>query len=241
MMIFLFLLATLACLVATASFIWLAIVAFKKHILWGLAVLFLPLAPIVFAIMNWHESRKPFLISVGSSVLAIVLVFGAGGAAFMMGAPMASDAMAVEGFEVETSSNPGYVLAGATPPAAPESAPVALGREPGTPGPGSSGERELPSITLEPSAVRLEPVQSGMAAPMRKVRRSPGDEIPLDEIDETHVGAILRVVSKDGLDSNARLTAVGPTVLSFERDVGIGTVTFDLSHREIEAVYLTGR
>jgi hypothetical protein len=220
MMIFLLLLAALACLVATASFIWLAIVAFKKHILWGLAVLFLPLAPIVFAIMNWHESKKPFLINVGSSLAAIVLFFGAGGAAFMMATQMAPEAIAVAGPEFEAGSNPAYVLAEATPPAGPESAPAILGQEPGTSDQSSSGERELPS---------------------RRARRSPGDQIPLDEIDETHVGAILRVVSKDGLDSNARLTAVAPTVLSFERDVGIGTVTFDLNHREIAAVYLTGR
>jgi hypothetical protein len=241
MMIFLLLLAGLACLVATASFIWLAIVAFQKHILWGLAVLFLPFAPIVFAIMNWHESRKPFLINVGSTVLTIVLVFGAGGAAFMMGAPMASEAMAVAGAELEAGPNPADVLAEATPPAAPESAPVALGHESGTRGQSSSGDRALPSITLEPSAVRLDPTQAGMATQMRTTRRSPGDEIPLDEIDETLVGAVLRVVSKDGLDSNARLTAVAPSVLSFERDVGIGTVTFDLNHREIDAVYLSRR
>ena len=241
MMIFLLLLAGLACLVATASFIWLAIVAFQKHILWGLAVLFLPFAAIVFAIMNWHESRKPFLINVGSTVLAIVLIFGAGGAAFMMGAPMASEAMAVAGTEFEAGPNPAYVLAEATPPAAPESASVALGQESGTRGQSSSGDRELPSITLEPSAVLLDPTQAGMGTQMRKTRRSPGDEIPLDEIDETLVGAVLRVVSKDGLDSNARLTAVAPTVLSFERDVGIGTVTFDLNHREIDAVYLRRR
>jgi hypothetical protein len=211
MMIFLLLLAGLLCLVSTASFIWLAVIAFQKHILWGIAVLFLPLAPIVFAIMNWHASKKPFLISVGSSALAIVLVFGAGGAAFMMGAPMASEAMAVAGseFETDSGSNPAYVLAEATPPVTP--------------------------------AVRLDPAQAGMATQMRKTRRSAGDEIPLDEIDETYVGAILRVVSKDGLDSNARLTAVAPTVLSFERDVGIGTITFDLNHSEIDAVYLTGR
>jgi len=240
MMFFLLLLAGLACLVAMASFIWLAIVAFKQHILWGLAVLFLPLAPIVFAVMNWHESKKPFLINVGSSLAAVVLFFGAGGAAFMMAAQMAPEALAVTSPELETGSNAAYILAEATPPARPESAPVALVREPGTLGQSPSDDRESP-ITLPPSSVRLDPVQAGMAASMRSVRRSPGDEIPLDEIDETYVGAILRVVSRDGLDSNARLTAVAPTVLSFERDIGIGTITFDLNYREIEAVYLNRR
>jgi hypothetical protein len=241
MMILLLSLAGLACLVATASFIWLAIIAFKKHILWGIAVLFLPFAPIVFAIMNWQESKKPFLINVGSTVFAIVLVFGAGGAAFMMGAPMAAEATAVAGSEFEAGSNPAYVLAEATPPAAAESAPAGLGLESRTRDQDSSDDRELPSITLEPSAVRLDPTQAGMGTQMRATRLSPGDEIPLDEIDETFVGAVLRVVSRDGLDSNARLTAVAPTVLSFERDVGIGTVTFELNHREIDAVYLSRR
>jgi hypothetical protein len=237
MMIFLLLLAVLACLVATASFIWLAIVAFKTHILWGLAVLFLPFAPIVFAIMNWQESKKPFLINLGSSVAAIMLFFGAGGAAFMMAARMAPEAMAVTGPEFETDTNPAYVLAEATPP--PASEPVS--RDSINLGQRSSDDRDSNAITLAPSSTGLEPAQAGMAQPMRRHRRSPGDEIPLDEIDESYVGSTLRVVSKDGLDSNARLTTVGPTMLSFERDVGVGTVTFDLSHREIEAVYLAGR
>jgi hypothetical protein len=230
----------MACLVATASFIWLAVVAFRKHILWGIAVLFLPFAPIVFAIMNWHESKKPFLINVGSTVLAIVLIFGAGGAAFMMGAHQASEAMAAANSEPGTGSNPAYILAETTPPGAPESAPAPLRQEPRDLDRSSRIDRELPAITLEPSAVRLEPVQAGMATPMRKSHR-PGDEIPLDEIDETLIGSILRVVSKGGLDSHARLTAVTPTMLSFERDVGIGTASFDLSHQEIDAVYLTDR
>jgi hypothetical protein len=238
MMIFLLLLAGLACLVATASFIWLAIVAFKQHILWGLAVLFVPFAPIVFAIMYWHDSKKPFLINLASSVLAVMLVFGAGGTALLMGARMAPEMMADAGMEFEPDSNAAYVLAEATPPPAPQSGPVSLpSHERDT----SRDDRDALAITLQPTSPHLEASQAGMASPMRRSRRSPGDEIPLDEIDETYVGSVLRVVSRDGLDSNARLTTVTPTTLSFERDVGIGTVAFDLSHREIEAVYLTGR
>lgn len=45
------------------SGIWLMILAFKKHILWGLAYIFVPFASLVFVCMNWDRAGKPFLIS----------------------------------------------------------------------------------------------------------------------------------------------------------------------------------
>jgi hypothetical protein len=239
MMMFLLLLAGLACLVAAGSFVWLAIVAFRTHILWGLAVLFLPLAPIVFAVMNWHDAKKPFLVNLGSSVLAVMLFFGAGGAAFMMATQMSPETMAVTGPELQVDSNQAYALADAAPPDEPEEAPAALD----TPDDdeGSSNDHDALAIALNPSSLREQSEQASVAQTMRRPRRSPGDEIPVDEIDESYVGSTLRVVSNDGLDSRARLIAVDGAVLSFERDIGIGAVTFDLRPGEIEAVYLTDR
>ena len=50
---------TLALLV---SGIWLLVVSFQKHILWGLACIFVPFASLVFLCMNWDRAAKPFLI-----------------------------------------------------------------------------------------------------------------------------------------------------------------------------------
>lgn len=41
--------------------IQILIVAFKKHIGWGLGSLFIPFVGLVFVFMNWQETKTPFL------------------------------------------------------------------------------------------------------------------------------------------------------------------------------------
>lgn len=54
-------------LVALFSLIWLIIRAFKKHILWGLAVLLLsPISALFFGIKYWRDEKKPFLAYMSS-------------------------------------------------------------------------------------------------------------------------------------------------------------------------------
>ncbi len=52
--------------------IWLLVTAFQKHVLWGLAYIFLPFAAIVYVCMNWNRAAKPFLLG----LLASALMFG---------------------------------------------------------------------------------------------------------------------------------------------------------------------
>jgi len=65
-------------IVSLVGFVWLCVLAFKEHIGWGLAVFFLsPIAAIVFAIKHWEDSKKPFLIYAGSTVMFFVLAIAA--------------------------------------------------------------------------------------------------------------------------------------------------------------------
>jgi hypothetical protein len=64
----------LVSVVSLIGFVWLCVLAFKEHIGWGLAVFFLsPIAAIVFAIKHWENSKKPFLIYAGSTLMFFVL------------------------------------------------------------------------------------------------------------------------------------------------------------------------
>lgn len=46
--------------------------AFRKGILWGLAVLFIPLVTLIFVILNWRDTRRAvFLYVVGSILLGL--------------------------------------------------------------------------------------------------------------------------------------------------------------------------
>jgi hypothetical protein len=61
-------------IVSLVGFVWMCVLAFRKHIGWGLAVFFLsPIGATVFAIKHWQESKKPFLIYAGSTVAFFVL------------------------------------------------------------------------------------------------------------------------------------------------------------------------
>lgn len=62
-------------IVTLVSFIWTVVLAFKEHILWGFASLFIPLVIIVFGIIHWDKVKKPFLVYVVSSIILAVLYF----------------------------------------------------------------------------------------------------------------------------------------------------------------------
>ena len=59
--------------------------AFQKSLIWGLGSLFIPFVILVFVFMNWADTKKPFLYSVGCWVVMMVGVAlaGMGGAAAM--------------------------------------------------------------------------------------------------------------------------------------------------------------
>lgn len=53
------------------AFLWLDIVAFKRGVGWGLAVLLLsPITAIVFSLVNWYEARKAFILYITTFLLS---------------------------------------------------------------------------------------------------------------------------------------------------------------------------
>ncbi|MEX1364161.1 MAG: hypothetical protein AB1Z98_13620 [Nannocystaceae bacterium] len=69
-------------LVVTISFIWIVVQSFKEHVLWGIGVLFIPVVYIVFVVLNWKYSKRPFLLGLAAFAalfieLLIAKLFGA--------------------------------------------------------------------------------------------------------------------------------------------------------------------
>jgi hypothetical protein len=60
----------LALLVSFAAGIWLIVIAFQRRVWWGLAVLLVPLANLVFTVVAWAEAKRPFLLSLVALPLA---------------------------------------------------------------------------------------------------------------------------------------------------------------------------
>jgi len=57
---------------ALVFWIQILIVAFKTHIGWGLASLFIPFVGLVFVAMHWQETKTPFLRGLICVVVQIV-------------------------------------------------------------------------------------------------------------------------------------------------------------------------
>ncbi len=68
------LLASLFGVVAFIALIWLLVRAFKRNILWGLAVLLLsPITATLYGIIYWRDDKKPFLAYITSFTAAVAL------------------------------------------------------------------------------------------------------------------------------------------------------------------------
>ena len=65
-------LLVLGMILSVVGGIWLLVVAFQTGVWWGLGSLFVPFVSLVFVIMHWQPSKKPFLISVVGTVLLII-------------------------------------------------------------------------------------------------------------------------------------------------------------------------
>ncbi len=80
MMVMAFLLMGLGVLVFTAGSIWLLVRAFHTSVGWGLAVLLLPIANLVYAITHWKTAKAPFLLFLlGAALIVGALVASAAG------------------------------------------------------------------------------------------------------------------------------------------------------------------
>ncbi len=79
------LLASLVGIVLLVSYVWLAVVAFQRRVLWGVLVLLLsPITAIIFAFKYWVEAKKPFLVY----IVCFTLYFAYSGYMFVhMGGP----------------------------------------------------------------------------------------------------------------------------------------------------------
>jgi hypothetical protein len=62
----------LGVIIAAVGGIWLLVVAFQKSVWWGLGSLLVPMVSLVFVILNWQDSKKPFLIQLAGLALGSV-------------------------------------------------------------------------------------------------------------------------------------------------------------------------
>ena len=227
-------LAVLASLASFVFFIWLAVIAFKQGVGWGLAVLFLPFGVLFFAVKHWSDVKKPFLLHVGTGVASGLFMFI--GAAAMTNAAMAqmndpefqaqlqaameeqvNEAEAEGEMNFETPETPAFEIDETTGVTnlAPRSTPPSIGPS----SPSSIPQLSLPTLNDEPiAAARPKSVGASNA--------------------ERYVGSNVRIVGHKGMETVAKLVSVKRGRLYLERDLSGGTAEFSVPRSDIKALYV---
>ena len=55
----------------------LLVKAFQTSVLWGLGYVFVPFVSLIFVVLHWQETKKPFLyLLAGSAIMGVGLVLG---------------------------------------------------------------------------------------------------------------------------------------------------------------------
>lgn len=62
----------LGLILAVIGHIGILIEAFKEGIAWGLGTLLVPIVALIFVVLHWQETKKPFLLSLAGNVIWIL-------------------------------------------------------------------------------------------------------------------------------------------------------------------------
>lgn len=222
-------------LVSLVAWVWLVVVAFKRSVGWGIAVLLLsPIAPVVFAVKYWQESKKPFLICVGSvtASLAMVVVM----LTFMGGFAMTNMAKQMSAGEVGEAEVAAF-MEELTPEEREELQQTRqamrvedVGEGDTSTGPASSADG--PATRPIQRAVETPEPEPVETASVRKQR----DIVPLSDVAK-HVGKMLRVVGEDGRTFRGRLVTDDGDELIFEKSFSSGTMAVSWKKSEILSLH----
>lgn len=234
------LLMVVAVLLGIVSFVasfWLMVLAFKRHVAWGLAVLFVPFAIVVYAIKHWSESRKPFLISLGSGVASTVLMFvvlgmSAAAIAGEMAAlqQQAESQQTIDEPEIDSEPPPVRQVGRSTP-----SVEDVLGRHPeaGTrPTTSGSATLALPSVTTNGTSA------PNAAFDMSELTRDGFAPVALTQA-KNLVGRDARVVASDGRVHRGALVKADGRSVEIERAFNGGTLVVEFRKPEIKTLLVS--
>lgn len=200
-------------LIAVVGSLMVVVAAFRVSTTWGLLVLFVPFAGLVFLFQYWTEARRGFLISVGGVVLVIISMF-------LMPVLLAGRGMAE--LQEQMDQTPTFSTRSETPAgfqAQPAVSP--------TPTPDAFQEA-LPTPSPSPTP-RPRPTRAPTPTP------PPEDEYALSRAAD-HVGERLIVRLHRGGEFTGRLLEVTDTGLKFERRLATGMMSFTLPSERIRSL-----
>ena len=201
--------------VSTVGSLILLIAAFRVGVGWGLAVLFLPFANIVFAVKHWDKAKLGILLQIAGLALVAVAVL-----AFGLDAVMAGRRGGFEGSDLPS-------FGGAVEPAPP--APPATPTLPPTPEP-------TPTVYLPEALLDYTPA----ARPVMP-RPTVGPEVDFVltlQNASQRVGWTMKVTTTDGRQFEGTLLAIDGRAMTFERRLNTGAMIFPIPIADIQELEL---
>jgi len=262
-MSFLPILINILVLAAFVGYIWLVVVAFKHSLLWGFLVLFLsPITAPIFAIKNWEDAKRPFLVYMGpfasAFALGIFLFFyvsasmvamvGEAAQGVEMDPAKVAESMNTMMNRIEETGNldaeeqaqlgemrkmlNDEILADAKPEVHELTAADLLARE-------------LPSEhpTMESAPVALPEKPEGMALASEFAGTMTADgyqSVPLDAASK-YVGETVRVLEMGGRELIGKLKAIHDDRLTLEKRFTTGTFAIEVEKQFIEDLQIYTR
>lgn len=218
--------AFIVTLVAGIMFI---VAAFRVSAMWGLLVLFVPFAPLVFLIKYWQEAKKSFLwnlAGIGVGVVGFMIFAGAAASrAGEMGEQIAAEMQREAATTMTSAARP------ATPARPSVAAPVNT-----TTSVGDALPLEPPAEPVDEAAAEQEQLEAFARLQESADTDVPaGTEIPPRDL-ARHIGERLLLIEDDGREVRGTLVSVGGRTLRIERELSGGSVSYDVARSRIKSV-----
>jgi hypothetical protein len=218
------------------TLIWLVVRAFKKHAVWGLAVLLLsPIGAALFGVRYWNDEKKPFLAYSTSMVaalsLGIYLFATQGGMELIRAANNARNGTQPQSLNKEDTSN--FLHANLT---FNENTDTPSGEQPELAlKPDEPAEQTDDSVSpdIQDSTSTSEEAEEAVARPVRY--RLAYVPIHMDKIGD-YVGSVVKVTRKNVPEKEYRLTGASGSKLQLVQRTSGGSFSFKYRKRDIEKI-----
>jgi hypothetical protein len=218
------------------TLIWLVVRAFKKHAVWGLAVLLLsPIGAALFGVRYWNDEKKPFLAYSTSMVaalsLGIYLFATQGGMELVRTAYNVQNGTLPHAANEEDTSN--FLHTNLTFYENPD---LRAGDQP-EPGPEldetNVETNDSGSLETQDSTSTSEEAEEAVARPVRY--RLAYVPIRMDKIGD-YVGSVVKVTRKNVPEKEYRLTGASGSKLQLVQRTSGGSFSFKYRKRDIEKI-----
>jgi len=209
----------LAVILSLVGGIWFIVIAFRQSVVWGLVVIFVPFASLVFLVKYWQQAKTSFFIQLIGTVL-----YFAGTWSVVTGnlpgnlhrQPLTSSPAAERAHQGDD-----------TPLASLDTRDIQPDRDEAPAPPGASAHAEPPPAPAAP------PAQTAQAGKASNPAKPPGPHRVRISQAHRHIGEPMRITGSNHVVRRGTLREVKGDALVFERQLQGGSMAFSMHSKDI--------